>query len=223
MARSSRLLAFLYGLIGLIEISSEFTRESLPILHLISKPLLMPLLLMFFAASWQGSLREPRAYLLMLALVFSWLGDVFLMLNGANWFVPGLGSFLVAQLLYAYLFSRQSIGWLKQNPLWLLAFILYGAGLLYVIWPGLGELWIPVCVYAAAIMLMAAMALNRKEAVNKQSFQLVLIGAILFVISDSFIALNKFTYPFDLSRLLIMSTYISAQFLIVFGFMKSRD
>jgi uncharacterized membrane protein YhhN len=222
MAKSSRQLAILYGLIGLIELLSEFTRESFPMLHYLSKPLLMPVLLLYFRASWSGSLRERSAIIMQLAIVFSWLGDVFLMLTGEQWFIPGLGSFLVAQLLYAYLFSRDNKGWLTKNPGWIAPFVLYAGGLLYLIWPGLGALWVPVCIYASAIMLMAVTALNRKGVVSQQSFQLVLIGAILFVISDSFIAINKFAYPFEASRLVIMGTYISAQFLIVVGYVKSR-
>ncbi len=219
---SSRQLAILYGLIGLIELISEYMRESFPLLHTISKPLLMPVLLLFFRASWRGSLTEKPAVIMQLALVFSFLGDVFLMLSGEKWFILGLGSFLLAQLGYAILFSRDSRSWLLKHPWWCVPFLLYAMILLYIIWPGLGALKLPVFVYATAIVLMAIMALARNKAVSKQSFLLVLVGAILFVISDSIIAINKFSYPFEASRLLIMSTYISGQFLIVWGYLTVR-
>jgi uncharacterized membrane protein YhhN len=48
-------------------------------------------------------------------------------------------------------------------------------------------------------------------------FLLVLAGAILFVLSDSMIAINRFTQPFELARIAIMSSYITAQYLIAVG------
>jgi uncharacterized membrane protein YhhN len=67
---------------------------------------------------------------------------------------------------------------------------------------------------------MLAGAINRIDKVKKKSFWLVLAGAILFVISDSAIAINKFSYKFEYSGLVIMSTYIVAQYLIVTGYIN---
>jgi uncharacterized membrane protein YhhN len=63
-------------------------------------------------------------------------------------------------------------------------------------------------------------AINRLEKVNRASYYLVLTGAILFVISDSAIAVNKFSHHFESSGIVIMSAYIIAQFLIITGYIK---
>jgi uncharacterized membrane protein YhhN len=67
---------------------------------------------------------------------------------------------------------------------------------------------------------MLAGAINRIDKVKKKSFWLVLAGAILFVISDSAIAINKFSYHFEYSGIVIMSAYIVAQYLIVTGYIE---
>jgi uncharacterized membrane protein YhhN len=98
--------------------------------------------------------------------------------------------------------------------------ILYGMVLIYILYNHLGDMRIPVIVYAVVILTMLTSALNREKKVNKQSFLLVLLGALFFVLSDSLIAINKFAFPFALSRIAIMSTYITAQYLIALGCLK---
>jgi len=70
---------------------------------------------------------------------------------------------------------------------------------------------------------MVAAAINRMDRVNKISYIAVLCGAILFVISDSLISINKFYAPFRYSGIAIMSTYIIAQYLIIYGIVKQDN
>ena len=65
---ASRQLAILYGVIACVELLSEFLRDSFPLLHYISKSLLMPVLLLYFRATWQGSLQDKAAILMQAAL-----------------------------------------------------------------------------------------------------------------------------------------------------------
>jgi uncharacterized membrane protein YhhN len=82
---------------------------------------------------------------------------------------------------------------------------------------------LPVIIYTIVILTMLEAAINRYGKVNRLSFILVLAGAILFVISDSLIALNKFGFPFMFSGVAVMTTYIAAQYLIVAGILKQSD
>ena len=91
--------------------------------------------------------------------------------------------------------------------------VIYGILLVFLLWPGLGPMKVPVIVYTIVILAMALSALYR----NAEGASLVLIGAILFVSSDSLLALNKFGEPFPGARFWTMSTYILAQFLITTG------
>jgi uncharacterized membrane protein YhhN len=68
-----------------------------------------------------------------------------------------------------------------------------------------------------ALLGMSVMALNRKEIKPVKSFHFVFLGSLLFVISDSVIAINKFFQPIPFDGIIVMSTYMAAQFLIVKG------
>lgn len=192
------------------------------------KPLMMPIL-----ALWYG-LNTPKPYstvnLLMLgALFFSCCGDIFLMiLPGTDGlFIAGLVSFLLAHLFYISAYKLQaprfSAGVIAQNKFLLLPFAAYGLLLVYFLLPGLGGLAAPVAVYAAIIIAMALFALNRWGWVNRRSFTAVFVGALIFIASDSMIALNKFYQPIYLARVWILSTYCLAQWLIVWGMLLHQN
>jgi uncharacterized membrane protein YhhN len=50
----------------------------------------------------------------------------------------------------------------------------------------------------------------------------VFVGALLFMLSDCLIAINKFMMPIGHAELCIMSTYMAGQFLIVRGLLEHR-
>jgi len=160
----------------------------------------------------------------LLAFFFSWVGDNFLMMSGKNelFFFAGVGGFFCAQVSYIYIFSKFSEkggkGYLQRHP-WLSVFFLaYVAGMLVLLFPGLEGMMKPIIsIYALSLMLMSMMALNRSGRVGELSFKLVFIGSLLFLLSDSMIAFNKFHSEIPLAGFLIMLTYISAQYLIMRG------
>jgi uncharacterized membrane protein YhhN len=81
---------------------------------------------------------------------------------------------------------------------------------------------VPVMLYALVLTLMVLNALFRFKRTGAASFAMVFGGAILFMISDSVLAVNKFLEPVSHSGIWIMSTYISAQFLIVEGILQHQ-
>jgi uncharacterized membrane protein YhhN len=193
---------------------------------IIAKALIIPILFLLYLRYVRKSVNSFHT-LILTALVFSWCGDVLLQLTQFNelFFLAGLGSFLLAQVMYlAAFFSTQGKNLITGSLSWaLIPVAAYGAALLYYLWDGLGDMKIPVLVYAVVILTMLSAAINRKAKVNRLSFLLVLSGAILFVLSDSMIAVNKFRLPFDLARLAIMLTYVTAQYLIITGCLKQYD
>jgi uncharacterized membrane protein YhhN len=217
----TKLLTLFYFLTGILFI--YFDSKSLIYSGLITKSLIIPILAPILYINFRQF--ERRSNLLMLAaLFFSWAGDIILeipSING-NLFIPGLGCFLVAQVMYFTVFiTTPGKNAILGNRFYLLIpVILSGAGLVYYLYDDLGSMRIPVILYAIVILSMLAGAVNRVEKVNRISYWLILSGAVLFVISDSSIAINKFSYPFTASGFLIMSTYILAQFLIVTGYLR---
>ena len=82
---------------------------------------------------------------------------------------------------------------------------------------------IPVLIYAIIISLMAIMATNRYGRTNRVSFIMVLMGAIFFLASDTALAINKFSSPYAYSGIVIMATYMLAQYYITRGALERGD
>ncbi|MCP4681780.1 MAG: lysoplasmalogenase [Desulfobacterales bacterium] len=150
------------------------------------------------------------SYAIIAGLVFSMAGDIFLMLPSDR-FISGLISFLVAHILYILAFvhkKRIRVSWPA------LPFIVYGILVFSVLLPHLGQLKIPVLVYVIVIMTMGWQASDRYAQRKHRFALLALIGALLFIFSDSVLALNKFRENFELARALTLGTYFPAQWFI---------
>lgn len=190
----------------------------------------MPLLALFLVSKVKSNNK-----LILSALFFSWLGDIFLMFPRNEYseqmqkllFIFGLASFLIAHVFYIFTFlneinSVKKVSLIVENPYLVLPFLVFLFFLLYFLFPYLKDMKLPVVVYGSIINLMALMALNRKNLVIASSFYLVFIGALLFMISDTTIAVNVFYKAQPWHRIFIMSTYILAQALIVYGWVQNQ-
>lgn len=178
--------------------------------------ILKPLLLLSLILA---TLRQTSTYknVFLLALLGSFLGDICLMWNQQLMFLLGLSCFLSTHLLYSWIFSKKA----SYRPSILVFFIL-GVGFFYltVLHKKLpNELLVPVIVYMLVITFMG-ITLNSLNVTKKYAGFWVGFGAILFIISDSLIAVNEFTTPIPHPTLLIMSTYGVAQYLIVTRYLK---
>jgi uncharacterized membrane protein YhhN len=211
----SEYVKYLFIIISILEILSNF--DFLKGINLITKPLLMPALALFFYYETKNSESNRPKNRVYWALLFAWLGDVFLMFTGRNpiFFMIGLGSFLVMQILYVVIFKPFTLQNLKSKIGIALAILITGLVLLIYLWPNLGGLTVPVVLYFVAILAMVLSALSYWSRNSKA--EIIFWGALLFMISDSFIAINKFHGPLPFSGFLVMTTYILAQWLIISG------
>jgi uncharacterized membrane protein YhhN len=94
----------------------------------------------------------------------------------------------------------------------------YTVSMLTWLWPGLGDLRIPVLVYICVITGMGVMSLLA----GFQSWT-VPLGALLFMLSDSLIAVSKFKHPIRYDNYLIWCTYYAGQVCIAIGFLRYRE
>jgi alkylglycerol monooxygenase len=211
-----------------VEAAALATLGALEILpyYLVTKPLVMVIAIIFIASRVismrpNGTFGINFSILLIGALLFSLGGDVFLMLPGnvPVWglppFILGLASFLVAHIFYIALF-RQGHAWFPSRRA--LAGVLSVGALMYaIVWPGLADpiLKSAVAAYVLVISLMAAQAIGRATVQGDTAARWVAVGACVFMVSDSLIAINKFVTPVALSSLWILATYYAAQLLIV--------
>lgn len=216
---TSLLLHLLFAVIVIVELLGRLM-DNLQ-MEYFAKPLIMIWIAVYFLLfKKKNSFTVP----VLVAFFFSWVGDNFLMFSGKNelFFFAGVGGFFCAQVTYIYTFTKFSErggkGFLRKN-LWVsLFFLAYVAGMLIVLFPGLEGMMKPIItIYALSLMLMSMLALNRSGRVGAMSFKLVFFGSILFLLSDSMIAFNKFHSEIPLAGFLIMFTYIAAQYLIMRG------
>lgn len=175
--------------------------------HVVFKPSATVLILVLaLGASDPPSSNYQR--LLVIALVFSLAGDVFLMAE-RDLFLPGLLSFLVAHLLYSVAFWQS--GEAADFALALVPIVALAAVVLAVLWRHLGEMRIPVLAYVGVIGLMAWLALARAVGAAPTGSALAALGALFFMASDSLLAYDRFVKPFPLAPIAVLSTYYLAQ------------
>jgi uncharacterized membrane protein YhhN len=217
-----RWFLILFFVFALLQIAAQIFSQ--PILGFVSKPMLV----IFLVAYYSRSAPSINGRFLF-ALMFCWLGDVFLLFEQVNWifFMAGLGSFLLAQLILIFTYrifvsSKDNFKGTQRVRL-SFPFLLAGSGLVVILYPRLGELKIPVIVYALVLTLMVLQAIFRLGRTNPKSFWLVFSGAAFFMLSDSLLAINKFYQPIFLAGMWIMSTYIAAIYLIVEGVIAHVD
>lgn len=188
----------------------------------ISKPLLMPVLAIYFVSELKGYQSDFKKWIL-LALLFSWGGDVLLMFQEKQsiFFLLGLSSFLLAHIFYIVFFHKVRLQEaIKGNPWLLIIVVIYYAALISWLSPYLGDMKLPVRVYGIVISFMLMLAMHMLFLRNKSAGSWMMAGALLFVVSDSVLAINNFYQNFELAGVLIMLTYGFAQLLIVQGAIK---
>ena len=193
-------------MIGIIHLAAQWFEIGL--VAELTQVLLMPLLA---AALWAGTAapRRPLVRLTLIALGFSWLGDTIpRFVGGEPGFLGMLGSFLIAQLVYAVAVWPWRHASLLRRPRAVWIYLLVAVVVVVLSAPGAGALLPAVMVYATAICAMALLAtgLGRLGA----------IGGAGFVVSDSLIALDTFgVLTLPAHNVWVMATYLVAQVLVV--------
>jgi uncharacterized membrane protein YhhN len=151
-------------------------------------------------------------YTILAGLLLSLVGDIFLMPPRDRFFIHGLISFLIAHLCYIVAFMYESGRALSLRGV--IPFLIYGGLMMRVLWPHLGKMRVPVVFYMLAILMMGWTATSRWMLIEQPESLLAMLGALLFIASDSLLALDKFKGRFRSAQLLIFSSYAAAQWLI---------
>lgn len=211
----SKVLITVFLIVSILDIIA--VAMDYPVMQAVFKPMIM---LSLMAAYYFSVTKINPWYLL--AMAFSFLGDVLLM-DKNNLFLAGIAAFLGTQLIYIFIIKKR----LKKSRardllISIVPFLIFYSLLISVLQKNLGTLTVPVMVYGMAISIfgMAALLLYLQ---NKNSItRMLLMGAILFIVSDSMIALQKFHAARTWYPVVIMATYVMAQFLI-FRFMIASE
>lgn len=198
-----KLLIALFFIFGLYYIFLFDTID--PSLKMLFK-LLPMLLLITLAFTTKVPIKAPYYWLISTGLIVCAIGDYTL-----QWFIVGLSFFLTGHIFYIFAFRSTTV---QKTPLYAKALLaVYGAAMLAWITGSLfanGDtvMAIAVIAYIAVILTMGWMSFRTGST-------LAIFGAMLFITSDSILAINKFMFPVDFAHELIMLTYYGAQFLLM--------
>jgi uncharacterized membrane protein YhhN len=228
MKRTAVALILLF--VGAFIIDSFLAEEGSVAARYLSKGLLMPLLLAWFFVATKSYIDNTSGryrFYIAFALLFSWVGDIFLIGPGSLNFVCGIGAFLIAQVFYVLFFFRvkplhkSNIVFAATVAVIILAYLIT---LNILLWQKVNEqqFIVPVFAYSIVLGLMLFASFNTCNAkqLHNNIASRFIAGAIIFVLSDSMIALNSFYLTKPLPGFYIMLTYCVAQFFIVSGAVK---
>jgi uncharacterized membrane protein YhhN len=218
--------AYFYWIVAVLEIIA-LTFE-IDKLHQVCKPLLMVALLIYFWDKSDKRKSEKWVSFVTLSLVFSWIGDIMLLFTVKHFmfFFAGLSAFLAAHVIFIIAYKKATYRDKFEFKWSFFPFVViaYLALMAYLILPYIDSvIQVPITFYALVLALMILAAWFRKNQTTDESFQLVVLGAALFTISDSVLAINRFSHTIPFAGVAIMGTYIIAQWLIVNGLLKHQN
>lgn len=192
----------------------------IPMVSFLSKIALMPVLAAWL---WLNNIRQDYKKLLLLALFFSWLGDILLGLQSinANFFIFGLLAFLSAHCFYISL-NFKNVGFKISFPIILsiLPMLGWAVFLLKMSHEKAGGFFIPIFAYALVLCTLYYSAIVARAKFSRFNWAILFYGIVIFIASDSMIAINKFIIKMPFFNFAIMFTYILAQFMIVFSYLR---
>lgn len=207
-----KVLYIIFILSSVLYTAIMFFNAAIPFSYIIK---VIPVLCLFLIIIMDTEKTEKL--LLGAALLFSGAGDIALGMDVDKFFIPGLVFFLIAHLFYISRFYRNFKFSKKSFPI--IIFVLTFAILIGFSLRNIDRIYlIPVIIYLIIITVMVFGACFYSTGHSHRGSALILTGAVLFMISDSIIAINKFIYSFDYSGLPIMMTYYLAQLFIINGF-----
>src|SRR5690606_29687395 len=220
MNRKDILWLYIYMIAGILDLS--LIAQNLLDYRLWTKPIILLSLIIYF---YKGSQLIKGSFLrkaVSAALVFSLAGDVLLMFH--QLFLYGLGAYFIAFICYTFAFKLSQSAATNFSGFYIIRLFLYNllfyflTGILYfIIHYELGSVKTPVIIHLCAMVIMVTTARERFKKTNLASFWQVMMGALLFFISQGIYLADVFFQPFADAEVLEMGTYLLAQLLIVMG------
>ena len=177
--------------------------------RVVTKPLVA---LILAATAWRGGARYLAA-----GLLFAAAGDELLLRDDPTRFMAGMGAFLVMQICFILALQKAVERVNRFNPVTLL-YVAATVLTLYMLSPYTGTMFIPLAIYALALMFMARTALD--------AGWITAIGGLIFMASDTTLAFGKyypdFPLPPHLTGVLVDGSYFIAIILIVAGLLNRK-
>ncbi|MCL2736891.1 MAG: lysoplasmalogenase [Propionibacteriaceae bacterium] len=186
--------------------------------RMLTKPLLLPVLLVAYLWSGTGTV----SIAVVAALVFGTLGDVLLMgTSTGRRFVVGGVCFFLGHVAYIVAFAGdiRLVGATAWTLLAAVAYLAAGVVFYRAMRPGLGSLKGLAIGYLIGLSAMSLTAALRYATLGSPSALLVLIGSLVFILSDALLMVDEFHHRLSHDGFVVMLTYCLAQGLIIGGLM----
>ena len=180
------------------------------ILRYIFKPLIFPTLALVYVISVT---KINKLYLV--ALLFSFLGDILLLDHSRPFFLLGLISFLIMHLIYIHIVNKDIQEYKAKNLIVSsIPFIIVLVFTIYFVFRNLSELFIPILFYGIVVSILGTLAFYNYLEKRSDNALILLLGIFFFITSNAMSALEKFHLQNRELAIGIMLTYAVAQFLI---------
>lgn len=165
--------------------------------------------LSFLVTAWlAGARHSAYGVILFVGLVCSSFGDYFLLSGGDGRFLAGLVAFLLAHITYCVAYIVRGVRMRTFLPA-SVAMVIVAWAVIRWVWPHVpDELRMPVAAYSSVISVMVALAAG---GVQRPGGVLILLGAVMFYISDIFVARQQFVSPGFANALLGLPLYFGGQ------------
>ena len=190
-----------------------------------SKPFLLACLALYYCFA-----AHEINWILVAALVTSWLGDVLLIPKGTKWFVAGGISFLICHIFFVFVHLPQVV-W--QNAIWWIvipaAIVYYGISLRVTLSVKKNVpimVLIPMILYLIMNSTMNLFALMQLMSLRSAGSIVAYIGAVLFFISDCTLYLVRYHDNKNLifkKHFTVMLTYLAGEALITIGMLMVQN
>jgi uncharacterized membrane protein YhhN len=166
------------------------------------------------AASALGQVSPFYKAMIIGGLSFSLIGDLLLLYPHQS-FLHALSSFLVAHLFYIAAFATGAMEGISLTGC--SAFVFLGFFLFWLVGGHLGTMKAPVTFYLVVLMVMGLCATSRWLGTGESGSVFAFAGAILFILSDALLGIDRFRHRFKGAQVLVLGTYYAAQLLIAFS------
>ncbi len=213
--------AILYFAILFLDLSFMIWIDA-ELIRLTTKPVLIILLIAFYASNDNESSSNKFIFLI-LALSCFMLANIMTLFK-AEPVVLMAGSlfFILAKMFYVFRFSNERDFKLVSSIPFVSLYLIYMFIILNLTMENLGDSLIPVLVFLFVTLIALQFAFLRKQAVNKRSYQLVMLGMLLLLVADTSAVLSNFYYRFTFQEVVTMFFYGLSQFLIILGLVHEK-
>lgn len=154
-----------------------------------------------------GGLHSHYGWAILAGLFFSWWGDLFLISGNSNFFLFGLIAFFLGHVAYCVAFIVHGV----QFSWVLIALAILELPVIVILFwvnDSLGDMRIPVFAY---MIVITAMVVLSSGAVGRGGTLLILVGALLFYLSDICVARQRFIVNSEMNRLIGLPLYYGGQ------------